>query len=85
MDKYSEFLDSYNFVSTERSEDELLAWLKKKIEKGDFESFKNYSDEELLALVKLIRPIIKLKLEVANELAREQLKNIKRKPSGNML
>ena len=79
MDKYAELLDGYNCFNTDLSIDELFEWLKKKIAKGNFESFRNSSDEELITLARLIRPIIKMKLEIANEIAREQLKKIKEK------
>lgn len=72
-------MDKIDLIDSDVTLDELFEWLKDKIKKGKFSPFKNKSDEELLELVKVAKPLIEIELRLANAFAWEQVNSVKKK------
>lgn len=68
-----------DLIDSDVTLDELFEWLKDEIEKGNFPQFQDKSDEELLELVKVAKPLIEIELRLANAFAWEQVNSIKKK------
>lgn len=64
-----------HFSFTKITVDELYLWLKKKLSKGFFPKFQDFSDEEVLKLALVCHPYISEKLDIAERLALIQLEN----------
>lgn len=58
--------------------DDLFEWLKKEIENGKYQHLKTKTDEELLDLVTVAKPLIEIELSLANAFAWEQVNSIKK-------
>lgn len=70
---------SFENTSTEK----VFEWLKKKIQKGYYPQYSQYSDEQLLALANYCQPYISIQLSTARRLGILQLEERKRKASSN--
>ncbi len=72
-------MDKMDLIDSDVTLDELFEWLKDEIRKGNFSQFKYKTDEELLELVKVAKPLIEIELKLANTFAWEQINSIKKK------
>lgn len=71
-------MDKMDLIDSEVTLEELFEWLRKEIEKGNFPQFKNKSDEELLELVRVSKPLVEIELKLANAFAWEQINSKKK-------
>jgi len=62
-----------HFSFTKITTDELFVWLKDKLDKGFFPEFKNLTDDGIMKLAMICKPLISSKLDVAEKLAIIQL------------
>jgi len=72
-------MNKMDLIDSNVTLDGLFEWLKNEIDKGNFPQFKDKSDEELLELVKVAKPLIEIELKLANAFAWEQVNSIKKK------
>ena len=68
-----------DLIDSDVTLDEVFDWLKDEIEKGNFPQFKDKSNEELLELVKVTKPLIEIELKLANAFAWDQVNSVKKK------
>lgn len=64
---------SRQFKFTHVTLDEVLTFIKEEIKKGNFPQFSDYSDQEILELAQVSKPLIEAKLDFAGKLAIKQL------------
>lgn len=62
-----------HFSFTRITTDELFIWLKNKLAKGFFPKFNDLSNKEVMQLAILCKPLVSLKLDIAEKLAIIQL------------
>jgi len=72
MNKSSQF----GFATT--NVEDIFRWLKKKIKKGFFSIYSDYSDKELLVVAQGIFPVIQKQLDIANNLAIKQVETFEK-------
>jgi hypothetical protein len=70
---------SSQFKFTQVTLDDVFDFIKQGIQNGEFPKFKNYSDEQLLSVAIVSKPIIEAHLTVAGRLALQQLEERKTK------
>jgi len=64
---------SRQFKFTRVTLDEILIYIRRKIQEGKLPQFADYSDSELFELAQVSKPLIEAKLDLAGRLALQQL------------
>lgn len=70
---------SSQFKFTQVTLDEVFSFIKVRISQGGYQRFKDYSDEQLLAVAMISKPLIEAHLTTAGRLAIQQLEERKMK------
>lgn len=68
---------SSQFKFTQVTLDDVFNFIKQGIQNGEFQKFKDYSDDQLLSVAMVSKPIIEAHLTVAGRLALQQLEERK--------
>jgi len=68
---------SSQFKFTQVTLDDVFNFIKQGIQNGEFQKFKDYSDDQLLSVAIISKPIIEAHLTVAGRLALQQLEERK--------
>lgn len=67
---------SRQFSFSQTNVEDIFQWLKKKVRKGSFPTYSDYSDKELLDVAQGIFPVIQEHLDLASKLAAEQIEKL---------
>ena len=67
---------SRQFSFSQTNIEDIFQWLKKKVRKGSFPAYSDYSDTELLDVAQGMFPVIQEHLDVANDLAIKQIERL---------